>query len=41
MDSRINFREEGYHKGFADGRRTGGKTNKTFVDNNLFEIVQT
>ena len=35
MDSTIDYRQEGYHKGFADGRRTGGKINKTFVDNYL------
>ena len=25
MDSKIDYRQDGYHKGFADGKRTGGK----------------
>ena len=35
MDSRIDYRHDGYHKGFIDGRRTGGKINNTYVDNYL------
>ena len=35
MEIKINYRQEGHRKGFADGRRTGGKINKTFVDNYL------
>ena len=40
MDSRIDYRQEGYHKGFIDGRRTGGKVNKTYVDNYLKDETQ-
>ena len=35
MDSRIDYRQDGYHKGFADGRRTGGKVKNAYVDNYL------
>ena len=40
MDSKIDYRQDGYHKGFADGRRTGGKVNKTYVDNYLKDESQ-
>ena len=40
MDSRIDFRQDGYHKGFIDGRRTGGKVNNTYVDNYLKDETQ-
>ena len=40
MDSRIDYRQEGYHKGFIDGRRTGGKVNNTYVDNYLKDETQ-
>ena len=40
MDSRIDYRQDGYHKGFADGRRTGGKVNNTYVDNYLKNKTQ-
>jgi hypothetical protein len=40
MDHRIDYRQEGYHKGFIDGRRTGGKVNKTYVDNYLKDETQ-
>ena len=40
MDSRIDYRQDGYHKGFIDGRRTGGKVNKTYVDNYLKDETQ-
>jgi len=33
MDRKTDYRQDGYHKGFADGKRTGGKINKTYVDN--------
>jgi len=35
MDSKTDYRQDGYHKGFTDSKRTGGKTNKTNVDNYL------
>ena len=40
MDSRIDYRQDGYQKGFIDGRRTGGKVNKTYVDNYLKDETQ-
>ena len=40
MDNRIDYRQEGYHKGFIDGRRTGGKVNNTYVDNYLKNETQ-
>ena len=40
MDSRIDYRQDGYQKGFTDGRRTGGKVNKTYVDNYLKDETQ-
>jgi hypothetical protein len=40
MDNRIDYRQEGYHKGFIDGRRTGGKVNNTYVDNYLKDETQ-
>jgi hypothetical protein len=40
MDNRIDYRQQGYHKGFADGRRTGGKINKTYIDNYLKDETQ-
>ncbi len=40
MDNRIDYRQEGYHKGFIDGRRTGGKVNNTYVDNFLKDETQ-
>ena len=40
MDSRIDYRQDGYHKGFADGRRTGGEVKKAYVDNYLKDETQ-
>ena len=40
MDSRTDYRQEGYHKGFIDGRRTGEKINKTYIDNYLKDKTQ-
>ena len=40
MDNRIDYRQEGYHKGFIDGRRTGEKINKTYIDNYLKDETQ-
>jgi hypothetical protein len=40
MDNRIDYRQEGYHKGFIDGRRKDGKVNKTYINNNLKDETQ-
>jgi hypothetical protein len=40
MDNRIDYRQEGYHKGFIDGRRTCGEVNNTYVDNYLKDETQ-
>ena len=40
MDNRIDYRQEGYQKGFIDGRRTGGEINKTYIDNYLKDETQ-
>ena len=33
MDSRKHYRQDGYQKGFCDGRITGGKIRKAYIDN--------
>jgi hypothetical protein len=40
MDSRIRYRLDGYDKGFVDGKRTGGKLKKTYIDNFFKEETQ-
>ncbi len=35
MDSKKHFRDDGYQKGLVDGRRTGGKIKKSYIDNFL------
>ena len=40
MDRRRHYRQDGYHKGFVDGRRTGGKVKKTYIDNFLKDETQ-
>lgn len=40
MDSRIFYRQDGYQKGFGDGRRTGGKIKKSYIDNFLKDETQ-
>ena len=40
MESKSDYRQDGYQKGFTDGRRTGGKVNKTYVDNYLHDETQ-
>jgi hypothetical protein len=37
MYDRSLYRQDGYQKGFDDGRRTGGKVKKTYIDN-FFKI---
>jgi hypothetical protein len=33
MDNMSYFRQDGYEKGFVDGKRTGGKINKSYINN--------
>ena len=40
MEIKIDFRQDGYHKGFVDAKRTGGKVNKRYVDNYLKDETQ-
>ena len=40
MEIKSDYRQDGYHKGFTDGRRAGGKVNKTYVDNILKDETQ-
>ena len=40
MEIKSDYRQDGYHKGFTDGRRTGGKVNNTYVDNYLKDETQ-
>ena len=36
----IDYSQDGYHKGFTEGRRTGGKINKTYVINYYKDKIQ-
>ena len=40
MDSRKLYRQDGYLKGFDEGRRTGGKVKKTYIENLLNNEIQ-
>ena len=40
MEIRIDYRQDGYQKGFIEGKRTGGKVNKKYVDNFLKDETQ-
>ena len=40
MDSRRLYRQDGYKKGFDDGRRTGGKVKKVYINNLLKSETQ-
>ncbi len=40
MDSRRHYRQDGHQKGFIDGRRTGGKIKKSYIDNFLKNETQ-
>jgi hypothetical protein len=33
MDNKSYIRQDGYEKGFVDGKRTGGKINKPYITN--------
>ena len=35
MEIKSDYRQDGYQKGFFEGKRTGGKVNKRYVDNYL------
>ena len=40
MDSKKFYRQDGYQKGFGEGKRTGGKTKKAYIDNLLNNETQ-
>ena len=40
MEIRSDYRQDGYQKGFIEGKRTGGKVNKKYVDNCLNDETQ-
>ena len=40
MEIRSDYRQDGYQKGFIEGKRTGGKVNKRYVDNCLNDETQ-
>jgi len=40
MNREILYKHEGYQKGLIEGKRTGGKVNKRYVDNYLNDETQ-
>ena len=40
MDSKKLYRQDGYLKGFDEGKRTGGKIKKAYIDNLLNNETQ-
>ena len=40
MEIKSDYRHDGYQKGFIEGKRTGGKVNKKYVDNCLNDETQ-
>ena len=40
MGIKSDYRQDGYQKGFVEGKRTGGKINKKYVDNYLNDEIQ-
>ena len=40
MEIRSDYRHDGYQKGLIEGKRTGGKVNKKYVDNCLNDETQ-
>ena len=40
MDIRSDYKHDGYQKGLIEGKRTGGKVNKKYVDNCLNDETQ-
>ena len=40
MDSKKLYKQDGYQKGFIEGKRTGGKVNKKYIENCLNDETQ-
>ena len=40
MDSKKLYKQDGYQKGYGEGRRTGGKVKKTYINNLLNNETQ-
>ena len=40
MEIKSDYRHDGYQKGLIEGKRTGGKVNKKYVDNCLNDETQ-
>ncbi len=40
MEIKSDYRQDGYQKGLIEGKRTGGKVNKKYVDNCLNDETQ-
>ena len=40
MEIRSDYRQDGYQKGLIEGKRTGGKVNKKYVENCLNDETQ-
>ena len=40
MEIKNDYRQDGYQKGLVEGKRTGGKVNKRYVDNCLNDETQ-
>ena len=40
MEIRSDYRHDGYQKGLIEGKRTGGKVNKKYVENCLNDETQ-
>ena len=40
MEIKSDYRHDGYQKGYIEGKRTGGKVNKKYVDNCLNDETQ-
>ena len=40
MEIKSYYRQDGYQKGFIEGKRTGGKVNKKYIDNYLNDETQ-
>ena len=40
MEIKSDYRQDGYQKGLVEGKRTGGKVNKRYVENYLNDETQ-
>ncbi len=40
MEIKSDYRQDGYQKGFVEGKRTGGKVTKRYVNNYLNDETQ-